>query len=193
MRVFAAFALPADVSAGIRGAFSHARTLASKVRWVPDEGMHVTLHFFGEVPEDRIPGFSAVFEDPELQRPVIRARLGAVGFFPPSGSPRVLWVGLQEGAGEMNAFWKLFTEKLQQLRRADGPLGGWAPDGRGFFAHITVARSGSTPLDAQWARDVRVPPDEFMISGCVLFQSLLGSGGAKYVPLKTVHFTGGAA
>ncbi|MGO9308079.1 MAG: RNA 2',3'-cyclic phosphodiesterase [Spirochaetia bacterium] len=193
MRVFAAFPLPPEVSSGIRNAFADARIVAPKVRWVSAEGMHLTLHFFGEIPEEKIPGFSEVFDDPELQRPAIRTRLGAAGCFPPEGSPRVLWIGLQEGAEEMRAFWNFFTEKLQPLRKADGPLSAWSPDGRGFFAHITVARSGSTPLSTHWARDVQIPPDEFEISRCVLFQSMLGTGSAKYVPLKTIHFQRGTA
>jgi 2'-5' RNA ligase len=191
VRVFAAFPLPAEVSAGICSAFSDARIVAPKIRWVPAEGMHLTLHFFGEILEERISSFSSVFDDPQLQRPAIRTRLGAAGFFPPQGSPRVLWIGLQEGAEEMRAFWELFTEKLQPLRQADGPLCNWSPDGRGFFAHVTVARSGSIPLSVHWAREMLIPPDEFLISGCVLFQSLLGAGAARYVPLKTIHFPRG--
>lgn len=193
MRVFAAFPLPTEVSAGICSAFSHSRTLAPKIRWVHAEGMHLTLHFFGEIPEGKIDGFSSLFDDPELQRPVIRARLGDLGFFPPGGSPRVLWVGLQEGAEEMHAFWRLFTEKIQPLRRADGPLCNWSPDGRGFFAHVTVARSGATPMSADLVREVQVPPGEFQIAECVLFRSLLGAGGAQYVPLKAIHFQKGTA
>ncbi|MGA2378396.1 MAG: RNA 2',3'-cyclic phosphodiesterase [Spirochaetia bacterium] len=193
MRVFAALPLPAAVAAGIGSAFSSARTLAPKARWVSPEGMHLTLHFFGEIPEEKISGFSPLFDDPELRTPAIRTRLGEPGFFPPSGRPRVLWIGLQEGAEEMRAFWKLFTEKLQPLRRSDGPLCEWSPDGRGFTPHVTVARSGSTPFSAHWAQAVKIPSGEFLITECVLFQSLLGAGGAQYLPLRTIPFERGCA
>jgi len=155
--------------------------------------MHLTLHFFGEIPEQKISGFSTLFADPELRRPAIRTRLGAPGFFPTSGAPRVLWIGLQEGVEEMSRFWKLFTEKLEPLRRADGPLREWSLDGRGFVPHVTVARSGSTPLSADWAMKVTVPSGEFLITECVLFQSVLGPGGAHYVPLRAIPFQRGTA
>jgi 2'-5' RNA ligase len=155
--------------------------------------MHLTLHFFGEIPEERIPGFSTLFDDPELGRPAIRTRLGAPGFFPTSGAPRVLWIGLQEGVEEMSDFWRLFTRKLEPLRRADGPLCEWAQDGRGFVPHVTVARSGSTPLSTHWAKEVTVPSGEFLITECVLFQSVLRAGGSHYVPLRIVRFQRGTA
>jgi 2'-5' RNA ligase len=168
--------------------------------------MHITLHFFGEIPEAKIPEFSSFFDDPGLQRPAIQTRLGGVGAFPPAGHPRVLWVGLKEGADEMQAFCKLLTEKIQPLRRPDGPLCDWLPDARPFFAHITVARSGSTRLEAPWMREVQVPPADFLITECVLFQSVLGGGSARnghpplphqpsvrYIPLSTIHFQRGAA
>jgi 2'-5' RNA ligase len=190
VRVFAALTLPPAVRAAIGSAFSSARALAPKARWVSPEGMHVTLHFFGEIVESKIDDFAPLFKDPELSRPAIRARLGEPGHFPPNGTPRVLWVGLQEGVQEMEAFWKRFTEKLEPLRRGDGPLSRWSPEARGFTPHITIARPGSAPLSVHWAKEVAVPSEEFLITECVLFQSLIGAGSAQYVPLKTLRFEG---
>lgn len=193
MRVFAALPLPRQVSAAIVEAFSGARALAPKARWVDPQGMHLTLHFFGEIPDESMPGFAPLFDDPGLRRAAIVTRLGPVGFFPPSGNPRVLWVGLAKGVDEMTDFYRAFTAKLETLRLPGGPLGGWTPDRRGFAPHITVARSGSAPLSPHWAEAVRVPAEEFLVTECVLFQSVLGAGPAKYVPLRTVSFQGRAA
>ena len=193
MRLFAAFAVPDSVRAGIVSAFSRARSLAPRVKWVAPEGMHLTLHFFGEIPEEQVDAFGPVFSDPSLRRAPIRAALGSAGFFPPAGTPRVLWVGIRDGAEEMRRFWTRLTERLQPLRGPQGPLRGWEPDRRGFSPHITVARSGSAPLDPRWATEAAVPPGEFPITECVLFQSLLGSGGARYLPLKRILFAGEVA
>ena len=193
MRIFAALPLPAETTVAIREAFSSARTLAPRARWVDAEGMHLTLHFFGEIPEDAVPGFGPLFDDPGLRRPAIASQLGPVGFFPPSGNPRVLWIGLEKGVDEMREFYAVFTSKLHPLRQPGGPLSGWSPDVRGFMPHVTVARAGSTPLGTHWADVVKVPQQGFLITECVLFQSVLGTGRARYVPLKTVAFHRGAA
>jgi len=191
LRVFAALPLPAAIADGIGSAFSNARELAPRIRWVSPQVMHLTLHFFGEIPEEKISGFQSVFDDPELRIPAIRARLGEPGFFPSAASPRVLWIGLQEGVEAMRSFWELFTGKLQPLRHPDGPLAQWSPDERGFAPHVTVARASSAPLHAQWVQGVAVPDGEFLVTECVLFQSLLGAGGARYVPLRTIQFEKG--
>jgi RNA 2',3'-cyclic 3'-phosphodiesterase len=188
MRVFSALPLPGQTSAALLDAFSAARALAPKAKWVTAEGMHLTLHFFGEIPEDAVPGFWPLFDDPALRRPAIVAQLGQVGFFPSSGTPRVLWIGLQKGVPEMREFFTAFTEKLGPLRKPGGLLQGWLTDSRGFTPHVTIARAGSTPLSTHWAEAVSVPAQEFLITECVLFQSILGSGGARYVPLKTIAF-----
>jgi RNA 2',3'-cyclic 3'-phosphodiesterase len=193
MRLFAALPLPAETSAALLAAFSPARALAPKVRWVAAEGMHLTLHFFGEIAEEAVQGFSGLFDDPELRRSAIVTQLGPVGFFPSSGSPRVLWIGLQKGIEEMRDFYEAFTGKLDALRGSGGPLHEWSPDRRGFAPHVTIARAGSTPLSTHWADVVNVPSQEFLVTGCVLFQSILGTGGARYVPLKTIAFQRGDA
>jgi len=193
MRVFAALELPPGVREGIAGAFSKARSLAPKAKWVATEAMHLTLHFFGEIPEAEIEGFTPVFDDPALRGPPIRAELGAAGFFPGGGPPRVLWVGLAKGVEETGAFWGRFTARLEALRAERGPLRDWVPDSRGFSPHVTVARAGAVPLSRHWADEAAVPSGEFLIERCVLFQSILGPAGARYVPLKTILFQGGAA
>jgi 2'-5' RNA ligase len=191
LRVFAALPLPSSIAAGVGGAFAKARELAPRVRWVSPQLMHLTLHFFGEVPEEKIGGFKPVFEDPELRVAAIRTRLGEPGFFPSAASPRVLWVGLREGVEAMRVFWELLERKLQPLRGPDGPLPRWSPDGRGFAPHVTVARASSAPLSAHWVDGVSLPAEEFQVTECVLFQSLLGAGGAQYVPLRTITFEKG--
>jgi len=193
MRVFAALELPAAARDGIAAAFTKARVLAPKAKWVAPDAMHLTLHFFGEIPETEIDGFARVFDDPSLQRRAIRAELGEAGFFPAGGIPRVLWVGLAKGEEEMRDFWARFTKRLETLRTDGGPLRNWSPDSRGFSPHITVARAGPVPLSRHWADEAEVPPGEFLVERCVLFQSVLGSGGARYVPLRTLVFPGGSA
>jgi RNA 2',3'-cyclic 3'-phosphodiesterase len=193
MRVFAALPLPPRTSAALMEAFSAARTLAPRARWVNSEGMHLTPQFFGEIPDGEVNGFGPLFDDPELRRPAIVTQLGPVGFFPASGNPRVLWVGLRKGVEEMQEFHGVFTGKLEQLRQPGGPLRGWLPDGRGFTPHVTIARSGAAPLSAHWAEVVQVPTEEFLVTECVLFQSVLGNGPARYVPLRTMSFQKGAA
>jgi 2'-5' RNA ligase len=146
-------------------------------RWVPAAGFHVTLHFFGDVPDAGVTALGQVFDDPELRVPAIPARFGKIGQFPPRGNPRVLWVGLDRGEAEIRAYWDRFEKKISPL--------GWTPDERGFSAHITIARAGRAAAPS-WDADLPVPEEDFLMEECVLFQSILGPSGAQYVPLKKI-------
>ncbi len=177
MRVFAALPLPAAVAGLLDSALAPARRARPELRWVSSTGFHVTLHFFGDVSEEGIAALRRAFEDPELHAPAIPTRLGKVGQFPPRGNPRVLWVGLERGEAEIRVYWSLFEKKITAL--------GWTPDERGFSAHITIARAGRA-RSAALNPDPEIPTTDFLTEECVLFQSILGPGGAHYVPLEKI-------
>jgi len=153
--------------------------------------MHATLHFFGEIADAAVSALKGVFGDPVLRVPAIPARLGMAGQFPPAGSPRVLWVGFEKGGDEMGAFWRLFHSKIAPLARFGGAGAEWLPDARGFTPHITVARNNRDTLDERWREELDVPSEDFLMEQCVLFQSILGREGARYVPLARIAFERG--
>jgi RNA 2',3'-cyclic 3'-phosphodiesterase len=179
VRVFAAFPLPPAVASAIDGALVPLRQGYPRVRWVSVRGMHATVHFFGDISDDAVASLKSLFdEDGELRRPRIPARLGPLGQFPPRGSPRVIWAGLERGGEEMREYAELFEAKIAPL--------GWPPDPRGFTPHITVARAGGEVLEGGWEKGAILPPLDFFVDECVLFQSILGRAGAEYAPLARV-------
>ena len=186
MRLFAGLPLPSDVADSLVQALAPARQRAPRARWVPPANLHVTLRFFGDVDDSARGALEPVFDREELRYPAIPCRLGATGQFPPRGAPRVLWVGLEAGAAEAHAFWEMLSRLLAPLQDAGGPLQGLPRDAREFTPHITVARAGHVPIRQDWAEGVAAPGAEFLISECILYQSLLGSEGARYIPRKRV-------
>lgn len=100
------------------------------VRWTAAEQMHLTLGFFGDVPQD----IDAKF----------RERLGAihfgafflpiagVGTFPPKGPPKIVWIGIGRGHPHLFQLHKRVTEAALAV--------GLEPDLRPFHPHITLAR-----------------------------------------------------
>jgi 2'-5' RNA ligase len=191
MRVFAAFPLPAVARTAIADAFQEARGREPHARWVGSSIMHLTVHFFGELPAEAVQGLKAVFDDASLERPPIKARLGAPGQFPGSGHARVLWVGLDAGGEEMAEFAHQYEKRIAPLASLGGPPAAWLPDARSFTPHITVARAGRDTIHDGWAEGVNLPRTDFTVEECVLFQSLIGVGGSEYHPLAVMRFTRG--
>lgn len=100
-------------------------------RWTGRELQHVTLAFFGEVPEARVPPLTGALAD--VLAPVeVHLRLAGAGTFPARGDPRVLWVGVD---GDV--------EQLAALAGAAADAGrsvGLDVDRRTYRPHVTVGR-----------------------------------------------------
>lgn len=182
MRVFAALPLPEPAIRTIESVIEALKRGHPRLRCVKPAGMHITLHFFGELGEDAVRSLEAVWQDPDLRRPLVHATFGSLGQFPDGGSPRVIWIGIEEGASELVAYAALFQSKIARL--------GYREDPRGFKPHITLARNNEGErFQRGWIEEVPVPRVDFPFGECVLFQSILKPSGAEYVILKRAAFT----
>jgi RNA 2',3'-cyclic 3'-phosphodiesterase len=180
VRVFAALPLPAAASAGLAAAVEPLRRAYPRLRWVAPAAWHLTVHFFGELADGAVAQLTALMADPGLRVPAIRAGWGRPGQFPERGHARVLHARLGDGAGEARAFHDVF-------HRIAAPLG-YQPEARGFAPHVTLARVASDGPAEGWEAGVQLPRDGFVISECILFQSVLGPSGARYVALASARF-----
>jgi RNA 2',3'-cyclic 3'-phosphodiesterase len=180
VRVFAALALPTAAAAGLAAAVEPLRLAHPGLRWVLPAAYHLTVHFFGELADEAVARLVRFMAEPGLRVPAIRARWGSLGQFPDRGPARVLHAVLDRGAAESRAFHDLFHALSQPL--------GYRAEGRRFSPHITLARAASGAPAQGWQAAVRLPQDEFVISECILFQSLLGPSGARYSALAAARF-----
>jgi 2'-5' RNA ligase len=106
--------------------------VARQARWVSPAGIHLTLKFLGDISSDRIPEITQAIERGCRSSAPFRISLSTAGFFPNAHRLRVVWVGV-DGDVQM----------LLQLQRAvESELNalGFAPEGRGFQPHLTLAR-----------------------------------------------------
>ena len=90
-------------------------------RWVPQDHLHVTLFFIGDTTGDRARDLQAALAQP-FAAPAFDIRLARLGAFPPSGVPRVFWIGLSSGVAEMAALNAEVSARLAPL--------GCEPEGR---------------------------------------------------------------
>jgi len=98
-------------------------------RWVPEKQYHLTLRFIGEVDGDIAGTIHRELEG--ITASSFTLQLKGIGFFPPRGNPRVLWVGVEK------------NDALHHLRnRIEAILVrlGLEPERRKFSPHITLAR-----------------------------------------------------
>ncbi len=151
-------------------------------RPVPEEQIHITLRFIGEVE-------GALFKDIKenlntINTSPFRVAIQGVGHFPPRGKPRVIWAGLHS------------TDQLIKLKRKiDTCLieCGLPPDNRKFSPHITLARLNNPPIHritSFLAGNAFLKFEEFDVDHFHLYSSKLASKGATHTleadyPLNT--------
>jgi RNA 2',3'-cyclic 3'-phosphodiesterase len=180
MRLFLALDLDDEARAAIAAEQTRiARALGrrSSLKFVKPEQLHLTLVFLGNVDEPCARGVIAAVDAP-VDQPAFDAVFDGVGLFPPRGAPRVLWIGVIEGAREMIA--------LQQRLAARMDAVGVALEARTFQPHLTLARwRDARPSDRTALRDVPPVPvhARVRIDHVTLYQSRLSPAGSTYTPL----------
>jgi 2'-5' RNA ligase len=174
MRLFVAVPLPAPALEEAGRWLRELRTLEWPVRWVREDGLHITLKFFGEVTSDRVEPIEELVEFAAAGMAPLGLRLAGGGAFPSARRPRVLRVEVSPDPS---------LELLQDRLERGGEQIGFAPEGRPFRPHITLGRL---------REGHRLPPDSiqrleslpsgipFQADRVVLYESRLGNSGPSY-------------
>jgi len=182
MRLFVAVDLDAAVRASIGTLIEQLRHAVdrvgkARVTWAAADRVHLTLHFLGETPEPLVPSLVAAVSQP-LEIASFTLALGGLGTFPPRGRPRVLWLGVREGAVALD---KVHVELGRRLAAL-----GIAVDSRPFAAHVTLARFREPAPISTRAAIERVDAGDLgacRVREVTLYHSRLGRAGATYTPL----------
>jgi len=145
--------------------------------------MHVTLAFLGRTPDDRLADVEAAVEAATSQVTAFDVELDHPGRFPPSGRPRVVWLGI--GAGAQTVL------SLGERVRAELGRREIAFDNKPLRAHVTLGRvkEDVATVDARaiaaGVEAMRVPHLRFRVDSLVVFESVLSPRGPKYTPRST--------
>jgi 2'-5' RNA ligase len=154
----------------------------STLRWVRAEHMHLTLTFLGEVADARVPAVIEATATPVALSPFTIA-LGGLGVFPPERAPRVLWLGLVEGA-------RPAIDLERELRTRYVALG-VEIEPRPYHPHLTLARwRDSRPSDRRLAEGSAAVIARVDVGEAVLYQSRLGPDGPTYTALARASLGG---
>jgi len=155
-------------------------------RWVPRDNLHVTLFFIGNTTDDRARAVHVALAPPfAVSR--FDIRVSGLGAFPPSGVPRVFWIGLRSGVAEMAALNAEVSARLAPL--------GCEPEGRPYSAHVTIARVKDLQSRGHASRIRRIlggleaDAGVSRVSAVTLFLSRLSPNGSAYEPLLRVPLT----
>ena len=91
--------------------------------------MHFTVQFLGEVSDEMIGKISDALNSIEFS--VFSISFTSIGVFPKPNSPRVIWIGTDDGINELEKLAEMIRSKLSDI--------GFSPDKK-FKPHVTIFR-----------------------------------------------------
>ncbi len=177
MRAFLAVRVPEAIrrqivkfESGIRGDLP--------VKWVKFENLHVTLKFLGEVADDNVPTAILQAEEVRGRFKPFETSLDGIGCFPDRNNPRVVWIGVKDGAETLTRLQKDLDQSLAAL--------GFESDER-FHPHLTIGRT-KKKCDLSSMLDGSFSSEKFTVEGYTLFRSTLTPQGPIYEVVKEFNF-----
>jgi 2'-5' RNA ligase len=186
-RVFFAIEVPPEIA---KRATDHIHHLREQFPWVPaswnrDGTFHITLKFIGELPCSEAPRLSQASERAKGNLSPFNLSLQGSGTFPGKGTPRVLWLGIDDISGDLG--------RLQNRLEEECAAEGCAKDERTFQPHLTLARFRKH----QGARELATAHKkggfaavEFPVSELLFIRSELSSAGSKYSVISRHQLAG---
>jgi 2'-5' RNA ligase len=179
VRAFAALPLPAHVRDALTQACASARASSPWLRWVQPEQWHVTVAFYGDVPDGRVDDLAARLARAARRTAPLPLLLGGVGTFDSRRGPHVAWMGVA-GAADDDA---RRLQRLAAASRAAGRRAGLTRSDlradRTYRPHLTLARArDAADLSSALTALPPLPPLGWTADALLLVRSDLGAGPA---------------
>ena len=168
IRLFVAVDIPESIQKEVQGM---GRAIPN-ARPVPKDQLHLTLKFIGEVEGS---SFLDIRESlKEIVHPKFLLALKGVGTFPPRGTPRILWAGVEPAAG--------IAALRNTIEKTLGAVG-IAREKKKYTPHLTLARLHNCPirpLQNYLAGNAFLQTPEFIVDNFHLYSSQLTQKGALH-------------
>ncbi len=132
MRIFIALELPESVRKRLGQLQGRLKGTEDRIRWVKPSLIHLTMKFLGEIKEEDLEKVIRTAHSAAGPFAVFKLRIGKMGAFPNFSSPRVIWVGIEEGKDKLETLAAELDEKLGQE--------GFNRSSRKWTSHLTLAR-----------------------------------------------------
>nr|WP_240488998.1 RNA 2',3'-cyclic phosphodiesterase [Labilithrix luteola] len=149
-------------------------------RWVGLETMHVTLRFFGDTEEARVPAMIEAVKALGQGRAAPPVRAAKLEGYPELRRARVVVIDLEDPSGVLG--------EMARLGERAAVAAGFPPEARPWTAHLTLGRSRRVPIDLRHAARRPFEPWWGHATSVTLYSSETAREGAKHTPLVTVPF-----
>ena len=181
-RVFIAIELPSVVRKSLSDHIHGLRKALPDVHasWSREENLHLTLKFLGDIPPTRVEALSRAAEQSTRNLHPFELRVAGCGSFPPRGTPRVLWIGIDDQQSLLDRLYGALENNCAEE--------GFGRERRPFNPHLTIARI-RRPLGARSLAELHNQTGfermAFAVEELRVIRSELSSEGSRYTVLSS--------
>ena len=185
IRSFIAIPLTGEVQRAARKLARELHGEKDGMKWVPDDNLHLTLKFLGDVIDRDVPQVCNVIRECCQATPPFELEFEGTGGFPSDERPRVVWAGITSG-GE-------YLVELVARLEADLAKLGFKPEPRDYRPHLTLgrvrsgSRSASPEVVDKVARLKRRRLGRMSVEQVRLYASYLDKEGPTYHVMDSVY------
>jgi 2'-5' RNA ligase len=146
------------------------------IKWVENENFHLTLHFLGSTPAEKLDSIDKAIEPIVANFPILNFQLSnSIDAFPNLIEPKIIFLDMKElNDGKTLELQKQIGQTLKILE--------FEIDPRPFRLHLTLGRVKSKT--SFQIPKIEVSSSKFQISSMDLMESNLTSSGPVYTILK---------
>jgi 2'-5' RNA ligase len=188
LRTFTAIDTPPDVRSAALRLIERLRAAPVKVTWTKVVNLHYTLKFLGDVPAERTPEICRAVQEAVAPFSPFQIVAAGAGAFPSLSHLQTLWLGVGDGAEQMELLFQTVERLLEPL--------GFAREHRRFAPHLTLGRvRGGSPAGFKELADLLRKHAEFeagpmTVSSVTVYSSVLSADGPAYSALSRADFRG---
>ena len=183
IRCFAAIEIPEKIQALLVDVQKAFRPKIERASWTKHGNFHLTLKFLGEVENRSVDEIGAALQRIAISQNPFSIEIGGIGAFPNLERPRVLWVGLKQGAVPTKKLANAINIELAELDY---------PKDTRFHPHFTLARFKNRvnlkPIINLFTKFEVLDRTSLIVDKITLVKSELHPSGAVYTPIKICEF-----
>lgn len=178
-----AIELSERVKSSLLRAQSKLRPDCKDVRWVNTHGLHLTLKFLGDAPDNDVaPTAQAISQAAEHLAP-FDFEIAGCGCFPQHGPVRIVWAGVSQPNGALLDCFGSVERRLEALE--------FPRERRPFSPHLTLGRVREDRSAGRLRSTIEaftIEPMDQAVNSLTLMSSELSPQGATYVPVSRNDF-----
>ncbi len=178
IRCFVAIEIPDRIQVILSEIQAEFHQRIKKASWTRSKNFHLTLKFLGNVEKSSIKEINSTLARITACHESFCINIGGIGTFPNLYRPRVLWVGLIQGANETATLANSINRELEKL--------GFPNDNR-FHPHLTLARLKESVNLKTYTESFKkfetIAGTSMNVNHLTLIKSELRPNGALYTPL----------